>query len=115
MTYANGSAGTPRYSVSFPPPLLDRLRVWAEEARRLGLATEFLAALRQVNKRLQSDPNDWGDELREFPMIGAIEMRGMIPKWLLVWYGFHAAARQVIVRDLLPAPGSPLSPPTSPT
>jgi hypothetical protein len=55
----------------------------------------------------------WGDPLRSYPVIRAVDMRGMIPKWLLVWYGVHEQARQVVVRQLLPAPGSPLSPPAS--
>ena len=103
-----------RHNVVFPPPLLDQLRVWAEEAGRLGLASEFLAVLRQVKRRLERTANTWGDPLWEYDTIPALERRGMIPKWLLVWYGVHDPARQVIVRALLPAPGSPLTPPPLP-
>jgi hypothetical protein len=108
MAAGNGSLP---YSVAFPQPLLDQLRAWADEAKRLGVGAEFLAALRDIRHRLKTNPHGWGDRLREYPVINAAEMRGMIPKWLLVWYGVHDQARQVVVRQLLPAPGSPLSPP----
>ena len=110
MATGNGSS---RYRLAFPQPLLDQLRTWADEAKRLGAGSEFLAALREIRHRLKSDPKGWGDRLRSYPVINAFEMRGMIPKWLLVWYGVHEQARQVVVRQLLPAPGSPLSPPAS--
>ncbi len=108
MAAGNGSLP---YSVAFPQPLLDQLRAWADEAKRLGIGVVFLAALREMRHRLNSDPKEWGDRLRGYPVISASDMRGMIPKWLLVWYGVHEQARQVVVRQLLPAPGSPLSPP----
>ena len=111
MTAENGTGSHERYAVAVLPHLLDLLGVWAEEAKRLGLASEFRLMLRQIRHRLSSDPGDWGDVLREYQTIQAVEMRGMIPKWLLVWYGVDEQARQVIVRRLLPAPGSPLSPP----
>jgi hypothetical protein len=110
MAAGNGSLP---YSVAFPQPLLDQLRAWADEAKRLGVGVEFLAVLREIRQRLKTDPKEWGDRLRSYPVINAFEMRGMIPKWLLVWYGVHEQARQVVVRQLLPAPGSPLSPPAS--
>ena len=110
MAAGNGSLP---YSVAFPQPLLDQLRAWADEAKRLGVGAEFLAAVRLMNLRLKTDPVRWGDPLRSYPVISAAELRGMIPKWLLVWYGVLEPARQVIVRSLLPAPGSPLSPPAS--
>jgi hypothetical protein len=101
------------FAVSFPQPLLDQLLGWSVQAKRLGVGAEFLAALREVNRRLNTDPAEWGDPLREYTSIDAAEPRGMVPKWLLVWYGVHVPARQVIVRALLPAPGSPLTaPPT---
>lgn len=112
MSTGNGS-GPFRYKVAFPQPLLDQLRLWADEAERLGLAAEFLAAIRQVNRRLEMTPHTWGDPLWEYDTIQAVERRGMIPKWLMVWYGVHESARQVIVRNLLPAPGSSLSPPAT--
>jgi len=105
MAISNGS--TP-FVVSVPKPLLDKIREWVELAKRIGRAEEFLAVLREINDRLENDPHGWGDRLRNYATIEAVEMRGMIPKWLLVWYGIHDRARQVVVRSLLPATGSPL-------
>ena len=75
MSTGNGS-GSIRYAVAFPKPLLDQLRTWAEEAGRLGLAAEFLAAIRQVNRRLETTPHTWGDPLWEYDTIQAVERRG---------------------------------------
>jgi hypothetical protein len=110
MSTGNGFSSH-KYTVAFPKPLLDQLRTWADEAERLGVSAEFLSVIREVNLRLKTDPTKWGDPLRDYQAIDAAELRGMIPKWLLVWYGVDDRARQVIVRRLLPAPGSPLSPP----
>jgi hypothetical protein len=107
MTSENGAGHPGRYSIAFLPRLLDQLAVWAEEAKRLELAADFRLVLRRMRHRLSTDPREWGDVLREYQTIKAVEMRGMIPKWLLVWYGVDDGARQVIVRNLLPAPGSP--------
>jgi hypothetical protein len=101
-------ANPPRFTVATPQPLLDRIRAWAADATARGVRSEFLAALKEMNERLEADPVAWGDLLREYVQIDAVEMRGMVPRWLLVWYGVHDRARQVIVRDILPAPGSPL-------
>lgn len=111
MAAGNGALS---YSVAVPAAVLEQLRRWAEEARRLGAGEDFLVAVQEMRHRLKTDPKGWGDRLRGYPVINAFEMRGMIPQWLLVWYGVHDPARQVIVRALLPAPGSPLTPPPEP-
>ncbi len=102
----------PRFTVATSQHLLDRIRAWATAATARGLRSEFLDALKEMNERLEADPVGWGDLLREYVQIDAVEMRGMIPRWLLVWYGVHDRARQVVVRDILPAPGSLLATPT---
>ena len=73
MAAGNGSLS---YSVSFPQPLLAQLRMWAEEAKRLGAGTDFLEAVRQMNQRLKTDPTKWGDPLWEYQTINAAELRG---------------------------------------
>lgn len=105
---------TSRFTIATPQPLLEQIRQWAMEATRHGFRSEFLTAIREMNERLESDPKGWGDLLREYEMIDAVEMRGLMPKWLLVWYGVHDLARQVVIRHLFPAPGSPLTVPTPP-
>lgn len=102
-----------RFAVHTPPHLLKQLRDWAAEASAMGRRAEYLDALRQVNEQLETNPHDWGDLLREYVVIDAVERRGLAPKWILVWYGVHDNARQVVVRSLLPAPGSSLSTPKS--
>lgn len=99
----------PLFSVTVPPYIREQLRNWAGESTGLGRRAECLLALRLMTERLEFDPDKWGDPLFGYAHISALEYRGMIPGWWLVWYGVDVAARQVFVRSLLPAPGSPLT------
>ena len=99
-----------RYVVSTREPLLRQLNHWAAEATALGLRTEYIGVLKHFNTLLETRPHSWGDMLRELHTIDVVFRRGMIAKWLLVWYGVHDEAKTVVVHDLAPAPGSPLSP-----
>ena len=75
-----------------------------------GRGLEFKIAMKEMNRRLESDPERWGDPLRQYLHLRGLEARGMIPGWLLIWYGVATDAREVRVRDIQPAPGSPLLP-----
>lgn len=104
-----GDTPVPRFNVALPPAQRDQLKKWAEQAARLGRRADFLDALRGMTERLELIPDDWGDPLFGYVHINAEEYRGMISGWWFVWYGVDVDARQVFVRRLLPAPGSPLT------
>jgi hypothetical protein len=97
-----------RFTVNTPPELLSRLRDWSQAMSAVGRRKYYVAALKEMNERLEQTPALWGDPLKEYEHIHAFEIRGMIPGWFLVWYGVDTQARIVIVRDIQPAPGSPL-------
>ncbi len=99
----------PLFNVTVPSHPREQLRAWAGQAARVGRRQECLLALRLMAEHLEFDPDEWGDPLFGYDHITAVEYRGMIPGWWLVWYGVDAAAKQVFVRSLLPAPGSPLT------
>ncbi len=99
----------PLFNVTVPSSLREQLRAWAGQATRLGRRPDFMLALRVMTERLEFSPNEWGDPLYGYDHITAVEYRGMIPGWWLVWFGVDNSAHQVFVRSLLPAPGSPLS------
>lgn len=104
------AAGNPlQFSVTVLAPVLVQFRKWAEEATLLARRDEYLNAFRQTLRRLDFVPIEWADPLYGYNHITAVECRGMIPGWWLVWYGVDTAAKQVIVRSVLPAPGSPLT------
>lgn len=98
-----------RFVVATPQRLLDRFRRWAEQAAAVGKLSEYVAAMKEANRRMETTPHGWGDLLREYPTLNAVKRRGLMAGWFLVWYGVDDAARQVVVQDLLPAPGSPLA------
>jgi hypothetical protein len=98
-----------RFVVSVFASARAQFQQWVEQADRIGKRAECLDALRQTTERLELVPLDWGDTLFKYRTISAVECRGMIPGWWLVWYGVDETAKQVMVRSVLPAPGSPLA------
>jgi len=97
------------FKVSILPPALIQLRRWSDASIRIGRRSDFLDAMGHTLHRLDFVPIEWGDPLYGYDRLTVEEYRGMIPGWWLVWYGVDAAAMQVFVRSLLPAPGSPLT------
>ena len=100
----------PTFTVDITPILAARLRAWGRQMSAAGRLPEFVAAVEEMNERLKTSPHVWGDPLKDYNTLRASEMRGLIPGWFMVWYGVATEARYVRVRDIQPAPGSPLSP-----
>jgi hypothetical protein len=94
-------------TVSYPPEVLARLRRWGEIAVRAGLRDAFLAALRNVEERLRTDPETWGDPLRDFSKLRLTYYRGYSPV-LIVYYTVHIAGTPVFVHEVVLNPNSDL-------
>jgi hypothetical protein len=103
------------FNVSILPPALAQFRRWSELSIRLGRRSDFLDAMGHTLHRLDHVPITWGDPLSGYDRPSAVEYRGMIPGWWLVWYAVDEGAKRVVVRSLLPAPGSPLTVEDDPT
>lgn len=101
--------GVYRHQVVVPKHLRDRLLAWGTEAAGIGRLPEYLDALRLLETNLQSNPQNWGDSLWNYRAINAKEHMAVVAGWLIVWYGLDETTRVVAVRDIRPAPGSPLT------
>lgn len=95
-------------SVSYRPEVLAKLRAWARVAARVGIRDEFLTALREMETRLQSDPEAWGDPLRDWRGLRLTEYRRSGPI-LVVVYEVHFDGTPVIVWDVRLTPHSLLA------
>lgn len=95
-------------NVSYEPPVLANLRAWGRVAARVGLRDAFLAALRDMDDRLQSDPRAWGDPLWDYRALSLTYFQRMGPL-LIVRYAAHANGTLVLVRQVELTPGSLLA------
>lgn len=108
MADGNGSSA---FTIRYEPEVLAAITRWAVDMAVVGRGPEFAAAIRQMRTRLRTRPNEWGDILRDYDHIDAVEHRGLIKHWFFVWYGVENAVNLIVVRRVLSAPGSPLSDP----
>lgn len=106
---SNNGHGAQGYTILWLPEALTQLREWGELAVKLQLRKEYAAALRRMKTLLLTQPVSFGDFLWSYKNIRAVERRGLIANWFFVWYGVDPSARQIVVRSMIPAPGSPLS------
>lgn len=95
-------------NVSYSPEVLARLREWARVAVSIGLRAEFVAALREMEARLQSDPELWGDPLWDYRTLRLTLYRRYGPV-LMTYYVAHADGLLVLVREVELTPGSLLA------
>ncbi|MFL5240715.1 MAG: hypothetical protein ACJ8FY_01290 [Gemmataceae bacterium] len=96
------------YRVSFPGPVLEEMKRWAEQAKSLGIAAPFIAQLRRAVERLSTDPLSWGERRgtlhgRNLPVCHAA-----LPLFHIK-YAVDNKARVVFVMAVRPMPNSPLA------
>jgi hypothetical protein len=103
MADANGQ---PRYNVSIPVAIRERLTAWGGPAGQLGLFDEYIADLKWVDEELTLRPAEWGDPLRDWEQAGLKLFRGMSAH--LVYYAVHLVRRYVFIRDIVLRPDRPL-------
>jgi hypothetical protein len=99
--------GTNPNQISCPPAEQDRIRSWMLQARSLGLAAEFRAAVNDILHHLRFDPTEWGDPLYRFHQLGLLRRRGLNAV-RYVYYAVDEALRIVYVQRFFLRPGHPL-------
>jgi hypothetical protein len=95
MADADGMGSRP-YRLVYPEAVRERIRDLGKRAKQLGLAPQFAAALRAIEGRLQSDPVEFGEPLRDFPETGLQERMGGL-QHVYVRYGVDTSKRLVYV------------------
>jgi hypothetical protein len=94
-------------TVSYAHSVGEKLRVWAGVAVLIGLQAEFTAALAEMDERLRTDPEAWGDPLRDYRGLHLTAYRRYGPV-LIVNYAVHIDGTPVFVLDVQLTPDSPL-------
>ncbi len=101
---------------SFPPPpykveLLQaaeaEVRRRLGEARRLGMARDYLATMRRIYENLTTAPHTWGEPSRRYRDAKLI-LRKMICDRILVVFAVHEEEPVVFVKEYRPIQGHPL-------
>jgi hypothetical protein len=96
------------YRVVSSALVLQQFRQWGERARGAGLAEEYTACLRRIHERLSSDPDGWGNPLKNLAGLGMVLYHGA-DHWLYVQYGVNEAARIVFIEGARLMPNTPLA------
>jgi hypothetical protein len=68
------------------------------EAWQAGTSQRFLAALRQIGKRLQQDPSVFGEALYRLPALKLVVYQAVVPP-LVVLYAVHEDRPLVFIRS----------------
>jgi hypothetical protein len=80
-----------------------QLKEWGEVARELGLLDQYVASLKAIERKMQTEPLSWGDPVYPLSSLKLIIYRGIY--WpFVVHYGVNEGKRLVFVKeyDLLP-------------
>jgi len=101
------SNGDVEYHLSIVGRHLALLREWRTRMASAEDASRFGGALAFILRRLQRDPNEWGDPIRVLHHAGLTVRRGL-HDGILVEYGIDEARLLVYVRDIRLAPWHPL-------
>jgi hypothetical protein len=87
------------FRVDRVPEVNRQVRALGEEAARRGLRAEYLAALRRIVQRLQTDPVEWGEPEYHTALPGGLVCRGVVDP-VCVQYAIYAEERAVLILNL---------------
>lgn len=99
-----------RHTLSWNQQGLDRLRALGERAKRMGILSDWVATLRLLIERLESDPRGCGDPLYPLRALKLLMHRAIIDRVEVV-YGVHDTRSVVFIQDIRPRFGHPLEEP----
>lgn len=97
----------PRFTLSWNRRGLDRLRGLGERAKALGALAEWVATLRRLIDRLETDPRGCGDPLYPLRSLKLMMYRAIVDR-VEVRYGVHDTEPVVFIQDIVPRFGHPL-------
>jgi hypothetical protein len=96
-----------RFQVTILSDVADEIRQMANHAKTIGLGISFSEDLAVVNKRLSTDPSDWGDPMFDHHQLRMTRYRGRCT-FLYVHFSIHESNRQVFVQGVEINPHGPL-------
>lgn len=98
--------GSP-YQVGKTARVSAQVRELSRRAADAGITAPFVAGLKRMTARLQSDPLGWGDPEFRTKHKGGVKCHAVCSP-LVVFYVVFESERQVCILDVKPLSGSPL-------
>jgi len=94
--------------VSYTAKVRNKLRAWAVLSDRVGMLTELISAIEEMDERLKNDPEAWGDPVHDYhgAQLTQYYRYGRI---LFVDYTVHIDGTPVFVVNVELTPGTALS------
>jgi len=92
------SAGD-QFEIIFAPKISQQIRALHRDAARAGAGRRFLAALRRVTLRLESDPYDFGEPMYRLPAL-RMQLRCAVVPPLIIHFGVCEDRATVYVKGV---------------
>src|SRR5262245_44112445 len=97
----------PPYRVVWSERIREAVRRMSRKALQIGLGKQLLSALKHITQALALEPLAWGDPYFRMKASRLVLHHGT--RWPVhVYYGVHEERPLVLVKDILPLPGSGL-------
>jgi len=94
----------PPYKITFLGNHGSWLRACGERAAERGVLNDYTAAVKSIERRLATDPLEWGDPQNRLRHLQLLLYHG-IQSPLHVYYAVDEARRIVYVQEIKPLPG----------
>lgn len=104
MNKPNGNGSGGHYKVAYSRLVQEALKKLLERARKKGILSEVLAAVKEIDRRLHRDPTVFGEPHKNLKH-GKGQLRTAFVRPLAVVYAVYKEERKVLVtRPLQPLP-----------
>src|SRR4051812_40663025 len=94
-------------TVNYSHMTFTKLQRWGALAVRIGMGPAFTAAVREMDSRLRTDPESWGDPIKDYHGLKLTQYLRYGPL-LTVDYAVHIDGTPVFVVDVHLTPGTDL-------
>ena len=95
------------FQVTALPAVSEQIRRISDHAKAIGYGPSFLEDLADVNRRLSTDPDEWGDPIYDYRTLGMTRFRGST-KFFFIHYSVHKLKRLTYVQSVETNPNGPL-------
>jgi hypothetical protein len=92
-------------NVAYTDAVIAQLQTWAAVAAQIGWQNAYATALREMHDRLRTDPEAWGDPIKDYRAMRLTLYKRYGPI-LIVTYAVHIDGTPVFVQGVDLTPGT---------